>query len=237
MTHESAGTPDSIIVQTVPDLIGVGVNALVENASRLGITWTLRIATVSTVGIESVDAVYDGDTSAIGMVNMLGTGLAIGQRVYVMMIPPSGNFIVGFATQPLLGNNCTMVSSMASGTSTSAAYVAQPGSPSVVLTKRFDATSLRFSWDQTYFLSGADASVQFAAISSGGDQAFLGKVSVSSAALNAHTAVSGTVGYSGIPAGRQTWVGSWLRAAGAGTMSVDSGDFWTMCIEEYWPSD
>ena len=68
------------------------VRALVQNASALGLTWTLRPATVS---IDSpITAVFDGDTNGIGMTSLIGP-VAVGQRVFVLIIPPSGNYIVG----------------------------------------------------------------------------------------------------------------------------------------------
>jgi len=42
-------------------------------------------------------ATYDGDTVPIAVTNMTGFSLPPGGRVYVLIIPPSGNFIVGFA--------------------------------------------------------------------------------------------------------------------------------------------
>jgi hypothetical protein len=77
--------------------------AIVENAQRLGLTWTLRLATVvdgSNAG--AIVATYDGDTIPIAMTSMIGT-LSVGQRVYVIQVPPSGNFITGFATENQIG--------------------------------------------------------------------------------------------------------------------------------------
>jgi hypothetical protein len=42
-------------------------------------------------------ATYDGDTVPIAVTNMTGFFLPPGERVYILIIPPSGNFIVGFA--------------------------------------------------------------------------------------------------------------------------------------------
>jgi hypothetical protein len=78
--------------QIAPDLIGIGAQAIVDNAKRLGLTWTLTLATVTS--INPVQAITDGDTVIIGMTSMIGP-LTLGQRVYVIQVPPSGNFIVG----------------------------------------------------------------------------------------------------------------------------------------------
>jgi len=87
--------------QLAPALVGTGAEATVENAKRLGLTWTLRLATVLN-GTDPVNvlATYDGDTAVISMTSMVGP-LVAGQRVYVVQVPPSGNFITGFIT-PLL---------------------------------------------------------------------------------------------------------------------------------------
>lgn len=92
------------IMQQVPRLIGAGVQAAVENASRLGLTWTMRMVTVGggTSGT-SVMATYDGDTAPVNMVNMTGQLLLAGQRAYALIIPPSGNFIIGLVSLPVIG--------------------------------------------------------------------------------------------------------------------------------------
>jgi hypothetical protein len=86
--------------QIAPELISAGGKAIVDNAKRLGMTWTLRLATIVDVTEGAVTGIYDGDTVAIDMVSMIGP-LAVGQRVYVVQVPPSGNFILGLiATVP-----------------------------------------------------------------------------------------------------------------------------------------
>jgi hypothetical protein len=80
-----------------PELISTGAKAIVDNAERLGLTWQIQLATVlNGVNPTAVSATYDGDTEPIDMTSMIG-GLSPGQRVYVIKVPPSGNFIVGFA--------------------------------------------------------------------------------------------------------------------------------------------
>ena len=72
------------------------VKATVDNARALGLIWTLRLATMTS--IDPVEGIYDGDTEAggvaIAMTSMVGS-VAIDDRVYVIGVPPSGNFIVG----------------------------------------------------------------------------------------------------------------------------------------------
>lgn len=91
---------------TAPDQSGTGpaadaaatVQAIKDNAQRLGLTWTVRPALVTSSGTMP-SAVFDGDSEPIPMTSMIGP-LFPGQRVYVMIVPPSANYIVGFTAAP-----------------------------------------------------------------------------------------------------------------------------------------
>lgn len=86
-----------------PDLISTGVQATVDTSSRLGLTWKLRIGTVAEfVSVNRVTVRLDGDESSLTMVSMIGN-LAPGIRVYVLTIPPAGNYVTGTASVPLPG--------------------------------------------------------------------------------------------------------------------------------------
>lgn len=71
------------------------IQALKDNAERLGLVWQIRPATVVTA--DPVTAMYDGDSEAIAMTPMIGN-VYVGQRVYVFIVPPSGNYIAGVAS-------------------------------------------------------------------------------------------------------------------------------------------
>ena len=71
-----------------------GAQALVDDAQRLGLTWDLRPATVG--ALDSLKVIVDGDTEQVNATSMVGA-LFVGLRVYVLLIPPSGVFIVGFS--------------------------------------------------------------------------------------------------------------------------------------------
>jgi hypothetical protein len=77
------------------ELISTAVQELLRQARALGLTWTLRLATVVTNAPDSMTAIYDGDTVALSMVNMTGATLDPEERVYGLIIPPAGNFIIG----------------------------------------------------------------------------------------------------------------------------------------------
>ena len=76
-------------------VLNAGARELVNQARNLGLTWTLRLATVVNSAPDSMTAIYDGDSAAISMVNMSGNTLSPDERVYALIIPPSGNFVVG----------------------------------------------------------------------------------------------------------------------------------------------
>lgn len=81
------------INREAPELVGAGVQTLVETAQRLGLTWVMRMATVEAAESTSrVTATYDGDTQTITMISLIGL-VQPGSRVMVIHVPPAGNFI------------------------------------------------------------------------------------------------------------------------------------------------
>lgn len=223
----------------LPDAVSAGAKQLVEKARQLGLVWTLRLASVSVATLDNLSVIFDGDTASLSVTNISGEQVVAGDRVYVMIVPPAGNFIIGRPGSAVLGNGCNTVTAATAGTTTSATFVTQPGSPSVTITKRYSATRLRVTWAQTFYVTGATAGATFgvSTTSFGGSSAFLAVLNTANGALNTHTPISGVTNISGIDAGTAAWTGAWARASGAGTLNVDANDFWSMCIEEFWPSD
>lgn len=83
------------------DPVGVPVKALakaiVERKNELGLSWGLRPATVAALGSDgSTRAVLDGDTTPIRVVSMIGR-VPKDARVMVLVTPPAGHHIVGWA--------------------------------------------------------------------------------------------------------------------------------------------
>ena len=76
-----------------PTAADASAQALVANAGRLGLTWDLRPATVTESAPLAV--ICDGDDTGIGATSMIGP-VAIGDRIYVITVPPSGQFVVGW---------------------------------------------------------------------------------------------------------------------------------------------
>ncbi|MBM0228050.1 hypothetical protein JNW87_23545, partial [Micromonospora sp. ATA51] len=74
--------------------------AVLEKAIRLGLTWRLRPATVTSVGGDgTIRALHDGDSQAIRVTSMIGP-VAVRARVMVLKTPPAGNHIVGWVGTP-----------------------------------------------------------------------------------------------------------------------------------------
>lgn len=66
---------------------------VVADAKRLGLTWTLQNGTVTALQ-PNLQVQMDGDAVSIQVASMIGS-IALGQRVYVIQVPPAGSFVVG----------------------------------------------------------------------------------------------------------------------------------------------
>lgn len=110
--------------------IGVGIEALVDTFRRMGLMWRLLPATVfadNTNTPSSTRILIDGDTDPTRAISMVGQ-VPQGARVFVMVVPPQGNYIVGIGsggmriwksqlTQADAVLNLTTVATVVSGTS------------------------------------------------------------------------------------------------------------------------
>ena len=74
----------------------IGINELRAQGARLGLTWSLQPATVTSTGMVT----FDGDTELISAVNLIGH-LYVGARVMCIRVPPDGTFIVGHSLSTL----------------------------------------------------------------------------------------------------------------------------------------
>jgi len=81
--------------QDQADITATTIEALRANAQRLGLIWNRRMAEVNDgTDPAAVMATFDGDAEPVPMVSMIGM-VSAGQRVYVDIVPPGANFIVG----------------------------------------------------------------------------------------------------------------------------------------------
>lgn len=230
--------------EIIPDLIGIGAREIVANASRLGLIWQMRLATIVDGGTPPrVTAVYDGDTDEIGMTSMIG-GLAPGARVFVLEVPPSGNYITGYVT-PSTGYGADGYNDVATGVpstggTTSATFVDMPGPMTFTMRKYHSYTRLRLFMSGTWFdaAGAAGTSVDFALEITGNDIATTdfdmtqylatipaGVVRLPIPAAERYADVFGT--------GIVTVTARWRRSGGTGTPSVAAGvDFMSMSAAE-----
>jgi hypothetical protein len=80
--------------------------AVLQRARRTGLLWRLRPATVTSTAAGAVRVRLDGDTSTIRATSMIGP-VADGARVMVLITPPAGQHIVGWAGTPAPGGGPT----------------------------------------------------------------------------------------------------------------------------------
>lgn len=79
--------------QEAPSLIGAGVQAVLEGADRLGLTWALRLGTITDALNGTV--VLDGDSVPISAQLMGDMGWVNGVRVFVIQVPEGACYVVG----------------------------------------------------------------------------------------------------------------------------------------------
>jgi hypothetical protein len=214
--------------EEAPALIGVGMQALVSEARRLGLTWTVRLATiVDTEDAGAVTGIYDGDTVPIGLINTTGNALVSQARVYVLMVPPSGNFIIGFAKSLGLVSNYNAVG--ASGTTAIGTYSNLPGAPSVTILKGGGTETkllvdVRISSYNSDALGIADIGVQVDGTDYQVTRFFYNQALV-------HAAYGAQRLIPNLSAGLKTVAGRWLQA-GVGTLTQNSDDWTSITVSE-----
>lgn len=96
--------PDDSVSKEAPALVGIGAQSIVDRARDLGLTWTIRPATVVTAEQPALSVnpaesiIYDGDDEAITAINLTGRVLSVTNRVMAIGVPPAANYIIGFLT-------------------------------------------------------------------------------------------------------------------------------------------
>lgn len=220
--------------EVTSDTFSAMAKAIVENANRLGLTWLMRRATVvtRTPGTVFITARYDGDTAAIGMVNLIG-GISDGARVYVLQVPPSGNYVIGsddYTDAMPPATTSYNANGTISGTTTSAAYAAYPGSISLSLDKRYGAeTQLLFQYVGTMWCNGATGTQVKVGVTVDGTDFDMSFLNFNVAA--SHVTVAGARQIDAKP-GLASYPLRWLRFGGTGTLTIDAADFAVFSVQE-----
>ena len=229
------------------------IQALKDNARRLGLTWQIAVASV----IDASDPAnilvqFDSDgTTTNGIIAMVPT--SAGARVYVMQVPPSGNYIVGYVGPsalatvnamflgggPTQNSNTNVFTNILNASSTN--FQAQ-------IAKKFAGTALRIDAHGTYYsitsasqplfgiqvtgVAGTDAGSGGLALPSH----WIGFGPIANSSLNAHTQWSGSILLPHLGAGTATVQLFWQRNGGGGGLRMDVNDAVWMTVSEVWPS-
>lgn len=213
-----------------------GAQALVNDAQRLGLTWELRPATVGSP--DPLQVTVDADIVPVGAISMVGA-LITGTRVYVILIPPSGVFVVGFNDPSFtdrLSGPVNYSAAGAVGSTTSATYVNMPNLPFVTVVKRFGSadTNIEFIMTTSIFGSGTNTGVGFGVNLTGGTGTDVDLIVRTMTASLTHTDFAMTKILSGLAPGTYTLSGRWKRTASANTLQMDTGDWTTILAREVW---
>lgn len=210
-----------------------GTKQLVEDATRLGISWTLRPGTI--VSVDPLKVTFDGDDTPISAVSLIGI-LPQDTRVMGLIIPPGGNFLIGIPDPSFtdrLGITTNLNQAGGAGSTTSATFVDMPGSPTLTFVKKYPAslTHVKAFLSTGAFSSTTNTGVAFALAIAGVDRQIL---STLINVANAHVYFSGEILLTGLPAGLLSATGRWRRTSGAGTLQSDGSDWTSLTLEEVW---
>lgn len=223
------------VPSNLPESIAVAVQEVIAQARSLGLVWTLRLATV--VEVSPVLIVYDGDTTENVVTATSMIPVVANQRVYVIITPPAGSFIVGSAV-PLpgrLGQTVGFTFATAAGSTASATPVAMPGPPAAAITKSYGAeTRLRFQFAGTFFGVGGDAGASFyVRETTTGETVQVASLQAANNTNGTRQSVAGaSLAAVNSPARRYLWEGYWARTTGVGTLTVSTDDVWALTIDE-----
>lgn len=218
---------------TSPEQISLGVEELLLQAKRLGLTPVYRLGTVlATTGadVSGIMVTLDNDILPSRCYNFAGP-LVAGDRVLTITVKPQGVYVIGNASgrpNPAVGfiNQAAAVD-----TTTSAAYADLAGSISLSFTKFRADTFLEVDMRASSFITGVtNTRPSFAALINGTDYEIM---TMLINPVSTHTWMSGCELIPSIPAGTYTIKGRWARAAGTGTCARAAGDDWiTLKVRE-----
>lgn len=215
-----------------PELFAVGTEAIVDRAQHLGLVWTKRLATVvDATDPANATVLFDADTVNQSAVSMVGV-LAVDTRVYVDMIPPGGNFIVGVAdtlANPLFFGAANRTNALSASTTTSATFVDLPGPQTITLVKAYVQTRIRIDLHCAFYSTLANTGASFGVRISSTDGGVCSRVVN---AANTYAQASGTAIFPFASSGSLTITGRWLRSVGGGTLTVDGNSWFSVTAQE-----
>lgn len=220
------------------DGITAGVESLVALARRFGLTWRLVPATVAAGGttFNIVPVTFDNDTTVTPTISMIGP-LFAGARVFVMVIPPQGNYIIGFngPTIEQLFAPVNVNASIGNDTTSSAGYSQLGGAGlEMPFTKHSGKTRVRVDLAMTAYSTVASTAMRVGLQLVGGTNP---SVDVANFFFNAANTHAPGVGHSmilNVATGSYTLRPIWLRVSGTGVLTTDSGDYLSYTVQEVW---
>ncbi len=230
------------------EVLVAAAQQVVADAKRLGLTWTMQNGTVTaTSPVTKVQ--MDGDNVSIQVTSMIGP-VGVGLRVYVIQVPPAGNFIVGFVGNGNLSTVNTMfVTGGPSQTTTSSTFANVLGPSSVAfaatIVKKFDDTALRIDASGTFYSTGSVTAPLFAVNVTGvtGNDAgstasnhWIGYLGTANPSLNQRCTWSGHILLASLGRGTAVCQLQWQRNSGTGVTTMDNLDACFMTVSEVWPS-
>ncbi|MGI0012086.1 MAG: hypothetical protein ACREBU_01390 [Nitrososphaera sp.] len=220
-------------------LVAAGVKELISDASRLGLVWQLKFATVTTiVGGAIINVRLDGDPSFAAGVPavLLVPAPVVGERVVVLFVPPSGNYVIANSTRSVTPGDCDNGEANATVSETSGVYVNYPTAVTNSITKIGSAaeSALEVHYSVTVFVDNAATGGDFAVNIGGID--FRTHRTRGTNVVNARFSTTGMVKAGGLAAGPYTVIPRWARTGGVGTIRAQSGDDWvSLCVREITP--
>ncbi len=211
--------------------IGVGIEALVDTFRRMGLMWRLLPATVfadDTNTPSSTKITLDGDTDPTRAISMVGL-VPQGARVFVMVVPPAGNYIVGRSGRASIVNENGVGAAGVSDSTSSAAYANLLGTSSFAFVKQDASSRLKVTMHAGAFISIAATRPMYGVTLGATDYDV---VSQTINPINTHTNISGFSYLTGVPAGAYTVQGRWRRAAGTGVIQRNTEDWLSISVKE-----
>lgn len=211
--------------------IGVGIEALVDTFRRMGLMWRLLPATVfadDTNTPSSMRITIDGDTEPTRAISMVGLPPQ-GARVFVVVVPPAGNYVVGRSGRASTVNENGVGAAAASDATSSAAYANLLGTSSFAFTKQDAASRLKVTIHAGGFVSVAGTRPMYGVLLGATDYDV---VSQTINVINSHTNISGFSYLTSVPAGAYTVQGRWRRAAGTGSITRNNEDWLSISVKE-----
>lgn len=213
------------------------VQAIKDNAQRLGLTWQIQYATVtdgSSAG--AIIVTFDGDslsvpTPAVSLVGVLTDGL----RVAVLTTPPDGAYVIGILTDLPSAQTTTMVYGQPAFAQTVSGGYVNIGTASpeqFSFTKMGAATDVKVEAHIQFFVTAAPTTALFA-LTDGTAIVECARRSVSVA--NSHVQASAVTRLVGMGAGVHTMNLQWARLVGAGTLTINTDDTIAIALTEIPP--